>query len=298
VTNIPPFDIMYLPDQVFCSSITLVTEEVNISLEEKYHYMNTLKSQIVKIPTLRLNQEVDNKTRGIGHTPEFKFKLMSEYPLHGVFWFFINKEYLQENTANIFWASDHFNYTISRIPNWYGIYTTAIDKYEIMLASMQFSDYIYFGVDVGNIRNPLFRYYIDEREGDAFSGLVTDVSISISNDITIEAPSNSSLNIGNATYFNYIQRLTKNVGFSNAPILMYIFDDNISQNYITSATNVSIMKGEKEYYVINKFGDYVYPLYGPVNTYLRDSVYVLYYYNIEYRQFNFQDGTMSITSPV
>jgi hypothetical protein len=138
--------------------------------------------------------------------------------------------------------------------------------------------------------NPQFEYYMDVNQSDTSSSPIQDASIIITDTSPVEFPSTPDLHIGTVAYFNYVQRLLKDVGYSSAPVSMYIFDDNVSQNYITSSTNVSIMKGEKEYYVVNKFGDFY--------TYVKNSQYILYYYNIEYKQFKFRDGAMAVINPV
>jgi hypothetical protein len=279
LTNIP----MYVPNQVYCKSITLVTEEINVSQEEKYHYLSTLTSQVVKIPSLRLKQQVDNASTGVGHVRDFKFKIMSEYPLQGIFWFFINKKFLQKNESNIFWSRDHFNYTVARMPNWYEAppaYNDGGQDWD--------QDFTIFDTDVAALYNPQLKLLLINLQSAKISP-IQDVSILVSNDLTVELPSNTNLQIGTVSYFTYVQRLIKNIGCSIAPTFVYIFDDNISQNYITSSTDVSIMNGEKEYYVNNKFGNFY--------VYVENSEYVLFYYNIEYKKFNFSNGYMAITAP-
>jgi hypothetical protein len=230
---------------------------------------------------------VDTTASGSGHVQTFKFKLMSAYPLHGVFWFFINKSYLQPNSTSNFWSRDHFNYTIARIPNWYEAPPSNDNGGQLW--NLQ-EDYRSGTTDEAAFVNPQFEYYMDVNQSDTSSSPIQDVSILSTNTSPIELPSTPDLHIGTVTYFNYVQRLLKDAGYSSAPVSMYIFDDNVSQNYITSSTNVSIMKGEKEYYIVNKFGDFY--------NYVKNSQYVLYYYNIEYKQFKFQNGTMAVTNPV
>jgi len=267
------------PYDVSCNKITLVTEEINLSPEEKFYLSHSEFFQTIVLTEKQIETDIDNSngvknntdTNQSNSSPnEFKIELQSNIPLKAVYWTVQRKDFLKiETPAAIF--DGYLNPTNQ---------TNFMNRYNFSNHKNVWIDNYYYGQGVDIAANE----YISL---ETFKPIISECAILNSkNDIAFKHKTDFLDQYG-ALFFRSTQGSSRNLNDPTRNIYIYCFDKDGLTKEQSGFENYSIMKKTiKHTLVINLIN----------KQEIQSNVYVLRVYNVGLKKLYFKNGFVSVGS--
>lgn len=247
---------------IICNDISLITEEVVLSPQERLYIQRnpqTLNYKTVKKQTIESvdnNVGVKNSSGSIpGTVKDFSITLRSDLPLSMFFWFVQNSRFSQT-----------------------GSYEDSINS-KLYLNRYNYSNHENFS-NTNPYENGFSEpyYLFEEQEFQLLS------KISILNpdrDVQFLQSPVSSFSPESAVFFRNVQSQTNGLNIPQRNIYSYSFENDPLDNYKTGGVNTSIYKKQKTYTLSLSFIE---------TSKILSNTYQLHVYNVCYMDLSFQNG--------